>query len=103
MNNDWLKKFKTIVIEGPIGVGKTSLTLKIAERFNFKTVLEAAEENPFLDKFYKNNTKYAFPTQLFFPISDFSFDGIHWSNPEVWFPNLAGIIILFIYRKKYTP
>ncbi len=66
MNNDWLKKFKTIVIEGPIGVGKTSLTLKIAERFNFKTVLEAAEENPFLDKFYKNNTKYAFPTQLFF-------------------------------------
>ncbi len=66
MNNDWLKKFKTIVIEGPIGVGKTSLTLKIAERFNFDTVLEAAEENPFLEKFYKNNTKYAFPTQLFF-------------------------------------
>ncbi len=66
MNDEWLKKFKNIVIEGPIGVGKTSLTLKIAKRFNLKTVLEAADENPFLEKFYKNSSKYAFPTQLFF-------------------------------------
>ena len=41
-----------------------------------------------------------FPTPIFWPISDFRFDGIPWSNPEVWFPNISGIIILFIYRFK---
>jgi membrane-bound metal-dependent hydrolase YbcI (DUF457 family) len=44
------------------------------------------------------HSKSYFPTKLFYPISSFSFDGIPWSNPEVWFPNIAGIIILFIYR-----
>ena len=39
-----------------------------------------------------------FPTKIIWPMSDFSFDGIPWSNPEVWFPNLAGLILLFIYR-----
>jgi membrane-bound metal-dependent hydrolase YbcI (DUF457 family) len=43
--------------------------------------------------------KEFFPTKLFWPLSDFSFDGISWSRPEIWFPNLAGIIILFVYRK----
>ena len=43
-----------------------------------------------------------FPTKLFYPLTDYSIDGIHWSNPEVWFPNLAGIIILFIYRLKFS-
>ncbi len=40
-----------------------------------------------------------FPTKLLWPITDFSFDGVPWSRPEIWFPNLAGILILFIYRK----
>lgn len=44
------------------------------------------------------HSKAYFPTKLFWPITDFSFDGIPWSRPEVWFSNLAGIIILFIYR-----
>ena len=44
------------------------------------------------------HSKAYFPTKLFYPISNFSFDGIPWSNPEIWFPNIAGIIILFIYR-----
>tara|TARA_A100001035_G_scaffold266249_1_gene249110 strand:+ start:301 stop:783 length:483 start_codon:yes stop_codon:yes gene_type:complete len=48
------------------------------------------------------HTKEYFPTQIFYPLTDFSFDGIHWANPEVWFPNLAGIIVLFLYRKKYN-
>jgi len=43
--------------------------------------------------------KEFFPTKLFWPLSDFSFDGISWSRPEIWFPNLAGIIILFVYQK----
>jgi len=46
------------------------------------------------------HSKEYFPTKLIWPISNFSFDGIPWSNPEIWFPNLAGIILLFWYRKK---
>tara|TARA_B100001123_G_C15220329_1_gene990995 strand:- start:170 stop:640 length:471 start_codon:yes stop_codon:yes gene_type:complete len=45
------------------------------------------------------HSKEFFPTKLFYPLTNFSFDGIPWSRPEIWFPNLAGIIILFIYRK----
>ena len=66
MKSMWLEKFKTIVIEGPIGVGKTSLTKKIANKFSITYLLEAADQNPFLNKFYLENKKYAFPTQLFF-------------------------------------
>ena len=45
--------------------------------------------------------KEFFATKIVWPLSDFSFDGISWSRPEIWFPNLAGIIILFIYRKYH--
>jgi hypothetical protein len=41
-----------------------------------------------------------FPTKFLWPLSDFVIDGIAWSRPEVWFPNLAGILILFIYRYR---
>ena len=47
------------------------------------------------------HSKEYFPTKILYPLTDFSFDGIPWSNPKVWFPNIAGIIFLFIYRKKY--
>jgi len=67
MNHDaWIRKYKNIVVEGPIGVGKTSLTKKIADKYKLRTVLENAAENPFLKKFYTDNEKYALPTQLFF-------------------------------------
>ena len=46
------------------------------------------------------HSKEYFPTKLLYPLTNFSFDGIPWSNPEVWFPNISGIIILFIYRFK---
>ena len=60
MNLDaWIKKYKNIVVEGPIGVGKTSLTKKIADKYQLTTVLENAGENPFLKKFYTDNEKYA--------------------------------------------
>ena len=55
-----------IAVEGPIGVGKTSLTKRLAETFNYELLLENAEENPFLDRFYKNPRQYALATQLFF-------------------------------------
>ena len=48
------------------------------------------------------HSKAFFPTKLLYPFTDFSFDGIPWSRPEIWFPNLAGIIVLFIYRKYKT-
>ena len=66
MREDWLDRFKTIIIEGPIGVGKTSLTNKIANKYSLTSLLEAADENPFLKNFYVDSKKFAFPTQLFF-------------------------------------
>ncbi len=55
-----------IAVEGPIGVGKTSLTKRLAETFNYELLLEHAEENPFLDRFYQNPRQHALATQLFF-------------------------------------
>ena len=55
-----------IAIEGPIGVGKTSLSKRLAESFNHELLLEKSEENPFLDRFYKEPKQYALSTQLFF-------------------------------------
>ena len=55
-----------IVIEGPLGVGKTSLAFMLAEKINGQTLLEDVEENPFLVNFYQNPVKYAFQTQVFF-------------------------------------
>jgi deoxyadenosine/deoxycytidine kinase len=55
-----------IAVEGPIGVGKTTLAKKLAASFNYATLLEDAEENPFLEKFYRNREQAALATQLFF-------------------------------------
>ncbi len=55
-----------IVVEGPIGVGKTSLAKRLAESFASELILEQAEENPFLERFYRNRRQSALPTQLFF-------------------------------------
>ena len=57
---------RIIAVEGPIGVGKTSLTKRLAETFNYELLLENAEENPFLDRFYQNPKQHALATQLFF-------------------------------------
>jgi deoxyadenosine/deoxycytidine kinase len=55
-----------VVIEGPIGVGKTTLARKLSESFGSDLVLERPEENPFLERFYAARKQYALPTQLFF-------------------------------------
>lgn len=55
-----------IVIEGPIGVGKTSLTHRLAECFGRQALLERAEDNPFLEEFYRDGDAAAFPAQLHF-------------------------------------
>ncbi len=58
-----------IVVEGPIGVGKTSLCNILSQRFNGRMVLEVVEENPFLANFYQDRQKFAFQTQMFFLLS----------------------------------
>ena len=55
-----------IAVEGPIGVGKTRLTKNLAETFNYDLLLERAEDNPFLERFYAGEVNAALPTQLFF-------------------------------------
>jgi deoxyadenosine/deoxycytidine kinase len=61
-----LQRFRHIVIEGPIGVGKSSLARKLAARLGADLLLEQPEENPFLARFYDDMPGYAFQTQLFF-------------------------------------
>jgi len=61
-----MESFRYIVIEGPIGVGKTSLAKRLSPEFKARCILESPEENPFLHKFYRDRKKYAFQTQLFF-------------------------------------
>jgi len=55
-----------IAVEGPIGVGKTSLSRRLAETFNYELLLEKSDENPFLERFYQNRREHALATQLFF-------------------------------------
>jgi 2-amino-4-hydroxy-6-hydroxymethyldihydropteridine diphosphokinase len=61
-----LEQFNYIAFEGNIGAGKTTLSTKIAEDFNAKTVLERFADNPFLPKFYEDQNRYAFPLEMSF-------------------------------------
>ena len=61
-----LSRYRYVVVEGPIGAGKTSLTHKLAERLDADTLLENAGDNPFLPRFYQEPKRYALPTQLHF-------------------------------------
>jgi deoxyadenosine/deoxycytidine kinase len=59
-------RLQFITIEGPIGVGKTSLAKRLAESLGYELLLEQADENPFLERFYNDPVGAALPTQLFF-------------------------------------
>lgn len=61
-----ISSLRYIVVEGPIGVGKTSLARRLAETLAGELVLEQADENPFLEQFYRNRRQAALPTQLYF-------------------------------------
>ncbi|MHC4946262.1 MAG: deoxynucleoside kinase [Planctomycetota bacterium] len=71
-----------IAVEGPIGVGKTTLVQRLADHFPAKTIVEVVEENPFLPDFYKDQEKFAFQTQLFFLLSRYR------QQQELWQPDL---------------
>jgi len=59
-------RYRYIVVEGPIGAGKTSLSYKLAEHLDADTLLENASDNPFLQRFYQEPARYALSTQLHF-------------------------------------
>jgi deoxyguanosine kinase len=59
-------RFRYVVVEGPIGAGKTSLARRLAARLSADLLLEDPGENPFLARFYQDMARYALPTQLFF-------------------------------------
>jgi deoxyguanosine kinase len=83
--------FRYIVIEGPIGVGKTSLTKLLAQEFNARCIFEKPEENPFLPHFYQDRKKYAFQTQIFFLLNRFQ------QQKEIIQPTLFNQITLCDY------
>ncbi len=62
----WFEMHRYIVIEGPLGIGKTSLAQMLAERIGAQLLLEDVEENPFLTNFYQDPKKYGFQAQMFF-------------------------------------
>jgi len=66
-----MERPRYIAVEGPIGVGKTTLATALVEREGGRLVQEAVEENPFLAGFYQDPRKYAFQAQLFFLLSRF--------------------------------
>ena len=60
------EKYRYIVVEGPIGAGKTSLARRLAEKSGSALMLEDPSANPFLPRFYEDHARYALPAQLFF-------------------------------------
>src|SRR5262245_32688807 len=76
-----------IAVEGPIGVGKTTLVERLAERLQAQIVLEAFEDNPFLGRFYEDRERWAFPTQIFFLMSRFK-QQQELMQPDLFRPNL---------------
>ena len=66
-----MERARYIAVEGPVGVGKTTLVTALAERLGGRTVLETVEDNPFLASFYQDRRKHAFQAQLFFLLSRF--------------------------------
>ena len=71
-----------IAVEGPIGVGKTTLVQRLADHFPAKAIVEVVEENPFLPDFYRDQEKFAFQTQLFFLLSRYR------QQQDLWQPDL---------------
>ena len=64
-----MEDLRYIVIDGPIGVGKTSLAKLLSEELTARLILEKTEDNPFLKEFYQNPKQFAFQTQVFFLLS----------------------------------
>jgi deoxyadenosine/deoxycytidine kinase len=86
-----LHSTRYIVVDGPIGVGKTSLATLLAEELGGRLILERAEDNPFLTDFYRDPSRFRFQTQTFFLLSRFS------QQEEMLQPDLFTRIIVSDY------
>lgn len=86
-----------IVVEGPIGVGKTSLSGRLAARYGAELNLEIVEENPFLAKFYEQPEAYAFQVQAFFLLSRFK------QLSALWQPGLyrENVVSDYLFDKDF--
>ncbi|HSB33978.1 MAG TPA: deoxynucleoside kinase, partial [Nitrospirota bacterium] len=71
-SNPATRHARYIVIDGPIGVGKTSLATLLAPELSARIIFERAEENPFLSDFYHDPARFRFQTQIFFLMSRFA-------------------------------
>lgn len=93
--NDTVCPYNYIVVEGVIGVGKTSLCKLIREKLGGMYVLENFESNPFIREFYKSQKQYAFKTQLFYLISRFK------QHLELPLPDLfnSPLIVDYLFEK----
>ncbi|NMB75659.1 MAG: deoxynucleoside kinase [Myxococcales bacterium] len=80
-----------VAVEGPIGVGKTTLVRRLCAHHGGKPMLEIVEENPFLSDFYQDRDKFAFQTQLFFLLSRYR------QQQELWQPELFSPYIFSDY------
>ena len=87
---------KYIAIEGPIGVGKTSLAKQISQEFGHELCLEKPDENPFLNSFYENTQKYAFATQMHFVMQRSQQINMYFSDDLIEKP----IVSDFIFQKE---
>ncbi len=77
-------KYDYVVIEGNIGTGKTTLASRIARDFGTRLILERFADNPFLPKFYENQSRYAFPLELSFLADRYSQLKNELANPELF-------------------
>lgn len=84
-----MKEKRYIVVEGPIGVGKTTLARILADEFRARLVLEQVEENPFLKRFYEDQEKWGFQTQLFFLLTRYR-QQKELAQPELFQQNVVG-------------
>ena len=87
--------YSHIVIEGVIGVGKTSLCTRLARALGGTCILEKFDENPFIQEFYKSPRAYAFKTQLYYLITRFK------QNQELPFPDLfnSPLVVDYLFQK----
>jgi deoxyadenosine/deoxycytidine kinase len=86
-----MENLRYIAIEGPIGVGKSSLAELISKEFNGRTLIEEVDANPFLPKFYSDIKKYALQTQLFFLLSRYQ------QQKDMFQPELFNTMVISDY------